>query len=179
MQEYLDMGHMTEIKDTDIDNKQTFRVYLPHHAVIRESSETTKLRCVLDASCKSDHGISLNDCLMTGPVVQDELFDIILRFRTYNYVFVADLCKMYRQIEVHKDQTYLQTIVWRNDSSESLKHFELNTLTYGAALASFLTTRTLVEITNLNQSKYLEACKIIKSSFYVDDFPRGRKMNKT
>lgn len=91
MQEYLDMGHMTEIKDTDIDNKQTFRVYLPHHAVIRESSETTKLRCVLDASCKSDHGISLNDCLMTGPVVQDELFDIILDF-AHTITFLLPVC---------------------------------------------------------------------------------------
>lgn len=173
MQEYLDMGHMTEIKDTDIDDEQALRVYLPHHAVIRESSETTKLRCVFDASCKSDNGISLNDCLMTGPVVQDELFDIILRFRTFNYVFVADLCKMYRQIEVHKDQRNLQTIVWRDDSSESIKHFELNTLTYGTASASFLATRTLVEIANLNQSKYPEACEMIKSSFYVDDLMGG------
>ena len=42
--------------------------YLPHHAVIRRDKETTKLRIVYDASCKSN-GTSLNDCLYTGPVL--------------------------------------------------------------------------------------------------------------
>uniref|UniRef100_A0A182WYE8 Peptidase aspartic putative domain-containing protein n=1 Tax=Anopheles quadriannulatus TaxID=34691 RepID=A0A182WYE8_ANOQN len=33
---------------------------------------TTKLRVVFDASCATDSGISLNDTLMVGPVVQDD-----------------------------------------------------------------------------------------------------------
>ena len=50
--------------------------YLPHHGVIRTDKLTTKLRVVFDASAKSD-GASLNDCLHTGPVLTQNLIDII------------------------------------------------------------------------------------------------------
>ncbi len=36
--------------------------YLPHHPVVRESSSSTKIRPVFDASAASYNGKSLNDC---------------------------------------------------------------------------------------------------------------------
>jgi hypothetical protein len=42
--------------------------YIPHKGIVKESSETTKLRVVYDASAKSDPATpSLNDCLYAGP----------------------------------------------------------------------------------------------------------------
>lgn len=40
--------------------------YIPHHAVIREDKQTTKMQIVYDASAKTQ-GPSLNDCLYAGP----------------------------------------------------------------------------------------------------------------
>ena len=42
--------------------------YLPHHPIIRNTAETTKLRVVFDALAKERKGAnSLNDCLHVGP----------------------------------------------------------------------------------------------------------------
>lgn len=48
---------------------------------------------------------------MVGPTVQQDLLSIILRFRTFKFVFTADITKMYRQIRVHPTQTRLQRIL--------------------------------------------------------------------
>ena len=54
--------------------------YIPHQAVIRENTETTKLRIVYDASAKLTKGSkSLNNCLHTGPSRTPLLYDVLLR----------------------------------------------------------------------------------------------------
>ena len=55
IKEYFHMGHA----------QSTF--YLPMHAVCKNSSTTTKLRAVFNASVKSSTGVSLNDLLLVGP----------------------------------------------------------------------------------------------------------------
>ena len=100
IQEYLDLGHMTKITHNRPSNNG---YYLPHHGVIKESSNTTKLRVVFDGSAISTTGISLNDTLHTGPKLQEDLVEILLRFRSHQYVLTGDIEKMYRQILVRPD----------------------------------------------------------------------------
>lgn len=75
MQEYIDLKHMFKITEgVGVLNP----IYLPHHGVIRESSTTTRLRIVFDASAKTTSSVSLNDTLMVGKNLQDNIIDIIL-----------------------------------------------------------------------------------------------------
>jgi len=41
--------------------------YMPHRPVVKETSASTKVRPVFDASAKDGNGLSLNDCFATGP----------------------------------------------------------------------------------------------------------------
>lgn len=56
--EYLKLNYMSVIEDVDNDG-----YYMLHHTVIKESSNTTKMRLVFDASAKTSNNISLNDYL--------------------------------------------------------------------------------------------------------------------
>ena len=140
MNEYLRLGHMREVA---ITNKNDSGYYFPHHAVLRPDSQTTKLRTVFNASFRSSTGISLNDILMIGPIIQDDLVTILMRFRLRQFVFSADVTKMYRQIRVHDDDVHLQRIFWRDSISKPISVYELTTVTYGTAPASYLATKCL------------------------------------
>lgn len=114
LREYNSMGHMESVSDNIETNFPP--VYIPHHPVLRESSSTTKLRVVFNASCKTSNGSTLNDHLMIGPKLQPDLSSIILRWRQFRYVYTADIAKMFRQIRVHRDDVDFQRILWRSHS---------------------------------------------------------------
>ncbi|XP_011699835.1 PREDICTED: uncharacterized protein LOC105457083 [Wasmannia auropunctata] len=138
--EYSALGHMKLIEEQHNDSES---FYLPHHCVFKSASGSSKIRVVFDASSKSSSGISLNDALMVGPTVQQDLFSILLRFRTFRFVLAADIIKMYRQIQIHPSQTRYQRILWRDDPTSDIRTYELTTVTYGTSSASYLATRCL------------------------------------
>ncbi|XP_063911926.1 uncharacterized protein LOC135128776 [Zophobas morio] len=170
MLEYQNLNHMEYLSQPPNDNNC---VYLPHHAVQKESSTTTKLRVVFDASAKTSNKQSLNDNLLAGAVLQQDLFSIIVRFRTFQYVLNADIAKMYRQIKIHPNDTNYQLVLWRNHPSEPLNTYRLLTLTYGTKPASFIATRCLKELADQNQARYPVASEIIRRDFYMDDLLTG------
>ncbi|GFW39262.1 uncharacterized protein TNCV_1832481 [Trichonephila clavipes] len=79
MNEYESLGHMSLVNSRSHTSKD--QNFLPHHAVIKPSSPTTKLRVVFDASCKTTNGTSLNSLLGVGPKLQRDIFEILLNFR--------------------------------------------------------------------------------------------------
>ncbi|XP_058827669.1 uncharacterized protein LOC131687599 [Topomyia yanbarensis] len=127
LQEYLAMGHMQLIGEMEytLDEGRT-TYYLPHHPEFKESSSTTKIWVVFDGSAKTTTNHSLNDTLLTGPVIQDELLDIM--------------------VHIHPEDASLQWILWRFDQAEPIKVYELQTVTYGLAPSSFLATRVLKQL---------------------------------
>lgn len=113
--EFVSLGHAHEIRNFSNPNEQAY--YLPHHAVLKEDSSTTKLRVVFNGSAKTNTGSSLNNVLLVGPVVQPTLFAILLRFRTYLYGITADISKMYRMINIKPKYQSLQRILWRDNQT--------------------------------------------------------------
>nr|XP_012135148.1 PREDICTED: uncharacterized protein LOC100874762 isoform X2 [Megachile rotundata]XP_012135760.1 PREDICTED: uncharacterized protein LOC100874762 isoform X3 [Megachile rotundata] len=169
LEEYIRLGHMSETKATNLDGGY----YLPHHAVIKQSSLTTKLRVVFDASAKTSNGVSLNDMLLTGPTIQDNLYSLLLRFRFHNYVLTADIEKMYRQVLVHPNDRKYQQILWRKSHREPIKTYTLNTVTYGTSAAPFLATRTLLQLSLDEGKDFPHGERALREDFYVDDLLTG------
>ncbi|XP_011304741.1 uncharacterized protein [Fopius arisanus] len=167
MEEYISLGHMTLCDETEDG------YYLPHHAVIKESSATTKVRVVFDASAKTSTGILLNDTLLVGPTIQNTIFEQILRFRTHHYVSTADIEKMYRQILIPPEDRQFQKVLWIHQGK--LRTFQLNTVTFGTAAAPFLAVRTMQQLARDEAHDFPRASKLLLRDFYVDDFVSGGK----
>lgn len=76
IKKYLELNHMELEENDDI----CCGYYLPHHAIFKESSLSTKLRVVFDGSAKSNNGKSLNDTLMVGSTIQNDILSIFMNF---------------------------------------------------------------------------------------------------
>ena len=72
----IETGIVSKVSNMETAEKMS---YLPHSAVVREGSDTTKGRVVFDASCKDKlTKRPLNDCLHVGPSLTPLIFDILL-----------------------------------------------------------------------------------------------------
>lgn len=167
LHEYRKLGHMVQVDTTRDDEVQA--CYLPHHSVFKGN----KIRVVFDASSKNNNGVSLNDMLMTGPVVQQDLTTILMRFRMFSYAFSADIIQMYRQIRVDSSQIRYQRILWRDDPAATMQTFELTTITYGTSPASFLATRCLNYLADLYKNEFPVGSIRVQRDFYMDDLLTG------
>ena len=108
MKEYEDLGHMESVKSRKGRNTCYF---LPHHQVFKETSTTTKTQVVFHGGAKTSNGLSLNNILQVGRIVQQDLYSIVLRFRTHQVCFTADIANMYHQIVVHPEDRDLDIAI--------------------------------------------------------------------
>ncbi|XP_043604779.1 uncharacterized protein LOC122577510 [Bombus pyrosoma] len=154
------------------DNADDSGYYLPHHGVIKASSETTKVRVVFDGSAATSTGVSLNETLYTGPKLQEDLVDILLRFRLHQYVLTGDIEKMYRQFLVRPEDRRYQKIVWRNENGE-IEAYQLNTVTFGLSAAPYLALRCLKQLADDEGHRFPRASSALQRDFYVDDALTG------
>ena len=95
------MDHAELVPPQDLQKPSSHTYYLPTHGVVKDSSSTTKLRIVFDASARSSSGHSLNDSLLPGPWNYPLIPDILLRFRHHRVAITADVSKMFQEIELH------------------------------------------------------------------------------
>jgi len=170
LQEYESLGHMSPVPDSQINVVPVF--YLPHHGVMREHSQTTKLRVVFNGSSPSSSGKSLNDILHAGEKLQADIFDVLLWFRLHRYVFSTDVTKMYRQIMINPDDQNLQRILWY-DSNGQVRPYKLTTVTYGLNCAPFLALRVLKQLIDDEGYRFPKAIPALTKGRYVDDIFGG------
>ncbi|GBN75297.1 hypothetical protein AVEN_219110-1 [Araneus ventricosus] len=170
MHEYLELGHMYEIKEIE---EKSESYYIPHLGVFRPESKTSPLRVVFNASTLTIAGNSLNSIQYNGGVIEDDLFAIMVRFRKHAFAFTADIKKMYRMILVHPSQKQLQRILWKDSYNGPIKTYELATVTYGTASAPFLAMRTLKQLAIDERKRYPAAAAVLESDLYMDDVLSG------
>lgn len=139
MREYEELGHMVPRKAGEAPAKY----YISHHAVLKEESSTIKLRVVFDASATSSSGKSPNEMMLTGPKLQEDLSQLLLRWRQYAVVMTADIEKMYRQIRIREDDQLYQTILWRYSPRDPIQEYRLTAVTYGTTSVPYLAVKTL------------------------------------
>ena len=106
--------------------------------MIRPDKETTKTRIVFDASAKCN-GVSLNNVIHQGPKLQQDLFDVLLRFRRYQVAVVCDIEEMYLRIGIGTEDKPYHRFLWRgNTQDRSPDVYEFDRVVFKINLSPFL-----------------------------------------
>ena len=108
---------------------------------------------------------------MVGPVVQNDLFTILNRFRFRVVALSADIAKMYRQAELDSPDKDFHRLLWRNSKNEEIQHLRMKRETYGIASSAFHSTRCFKEVAS--QTQFESVANALNNCFYVDDFLGG------
>ena len=103
---YLKKGYISKSRRTPEESMVRPKWFLPRFPVIRKDKATTKVRSVFDSTAKFK-GHSLNDMMHAGPKLQNDLLDILIRFRSEPVALVGDICEMFLQVGLaEKDRPY-------------------------------------------------------------------------
>ncbi|XP_044757316.1 uncharacterized protein LOC123315617 [Coccinella septempunctata] len=146
--------------------------FIPHHCVLKPESVTTKLCVVFDASQKAANGFCLNDTLLLGPKLHQDVSCVLSRFRLHSVCFTADIRQMFRQVLVAREHQDFQRILWPFPS-EPIKEFRLRTLVFGIRSSPFLAMRCIRQLDKEHSYEFPEACAVLQDDIFVDDIVSG------
>ena len=171
VQEYMDLDHAESVPPAELKTSPGKNYYLPMHGVSKESSTTTKLRVVFDASAKSSSGASLNDTLLPGPSLYPTLAAVLNRFRRHTIGMTADISKMFREVSLSSDERDHHRFLFQEEDGD-IKDYRMRRLTFGVSSSPYLASQVLRRTADDHQIKYPKAARLIKD-FYVDDVLTG------
>ena len=159
---FMDMLHRGVIKELTFnackiwENDGNPVNYCSHHAVLKDTSVSTKCRSVCNSSLNHNN-TSLNALLPKGPKALSNLLHVILRFRSRPYVLVGDLKKAYNSIKTSPLDMHLRRLLWYKPEELSKENPKLST--FGMLTVAFGDTPA---------QYYLEACKEQISKYCAD-----------
>lgn len=175
--DHLTAGFIEEVDEYVFDDPRVY--YIPHQAVIKESSSTTKLRIVFDASSRARDACSLNDCLHQGPTLLPELVGILLRARLHRFLLIADVEKAFHQVRLQHTERDATRFLWLQDpwlppSSSNLRIFRFTRVPFGINASPFLLSGS-IQFYLRHQANHLSN-EIIHNT-YVDNVVLGAASN--
>lgn len=129
--DYVTKGHARKmpLEEAKITTSKTW--YLPHHAVLNPN-KPGKVRVVFDAASKFD-AVSLNDKLLTGPALLNNLIGILVRFRSAKVGVIADVEQMFHQVRVLQQERAPLRFLWRDlDETRKPEEYQMTVHVFGA-----------------------------------------------
>ena len=164
---------MIEVPSTGIFETTSPRQwFLPHHPV-QHPLEPDKVRRVLNGDAKFRY-VSLNSALLRGPVLLQNLLQILLRFRIHRFAVSAVTEGMFLQVGVpEKDQPFLQ-FLWRKTPLEVIKVYQYTRHNFCAKDSPTCANYALKRRSLNNAVKFPEAALAVKQNFYMDDYLDSR-----
>ena len=150
-------------------------VYIPHKPVILKSAESTRIRVIYDASARAcQHVPSLDECLETGPPLQNYMWNVLAQNQFRAVAVVGDIKQAFLQVRIQEGDRDAMRFHWLNDLyTRKVEVLRFTRALFGLAPSPF----RLAEVIREHQQKYRESrpdvVSEIEKSLYVDELISG------
>ncbi|XP_052809477.1 uncharacterized protein LOC128237941 [Mya arenaria] len=169
IQGYLTKGYIEKVEtDEKEESLKENNWLLPHFPVVKMNKDTTKVRIVFDASA-SCKGASLNDVIEQGPSLQNNLFDVLLRFRRDKIAVACDIQEMYLRVGIIPPDRRFHRFLWRPSPELEPDVYQFNRLVFGVNASPFLAQFVSQYNARLYENEYPLAAETVLKSTYMDD----------
>ena len=176
IREWLDIGIIEHV-DLSVPKEVNQIHYLPHHGVIRQDKDTTKLRIVYDASARaSPSQPSLNDCLYSGPSLNEQVMDVLMCFHCRHVALVYDVENTFLMVSVEEKNRDCLSFLWIDDVNSHQPSSEVLRFTcvmFSVTASPFLLGGTIYHHLLKYDNEDPEFVHLILESLYIDDVDAG------
>ncbi|XP_068203744.1 uncharacterized protein [Palaemon carinicauda] len=167
MNDMLERGY-AEVPQSEIVSDHCF--YIPHHGVYN-FKKPGKIRVVFDCSARCN-GVSINDELLQGPDLMNNLSGVLCRFRKEPIAISCDVEKMFCQFKVKQEHRDYLRFLWydKGDFSSELKHFRMTVHLFGAVSSPGCANFGMKKAADDGEPQFgKRAAEFVRKDFYVDD----------
>ena len=125
---------------------------------------------MFDAAAKLN-GKCLNDAVFSGPKLQRDLVNVLIRFRRAPVAISADISQMFLQVKLKEEDRPYHRFLWHNfDQSRHWPDvYEFLRLQFGNTASPFCAQHVLHSHVRSQAQLYPEAADTVENSMYVDD----------
>lgn len=170
MQDIISSGYAERVPAGEASTKSKQVWYIPHHGVYHKK-KPGKIRVVFDCSAVCD-GQSLNQQLLQGPDLTNNLTGVLCRFRQEQIAFMCDIQAMFHQVKVDVEHRNLLRFLWWDDPEMKRDpvEFRMTVHLFGATSSPGCANFAL----KTTADQYEESCgrkaaDFVRRNFYVDD----------
>ena len=169
IEDYIAKGYARKMTAEEASPRSNITWYRPHHPVFNPN-KPGKMRVVFDAAAKFQD-TSLNEHLLQGPDLTNDLVGVLIRFRQDRIAYAADIEAMFHQTRViSKDTDALRFLWWSNSIDDPPEEYQMLVHIFGATSSPCCASKALRQIADDNESKFdQEVIQTLRRNFYVDD----------
>ena len=113
--------------------------FITHHEVYKPGSISTPIRLVSNSSFKNGK-TNLNDICVKGPNTLADIFENILKFRSYQVALIFDITKAYNSIRTGIIEKNLRRFWFRQDLQDEWRTFGFECVQFGDRPAAAIMT---------------------------------------
>lgn len=170
MQDVIAKGHAEKVPIDELCRNDGTVWYLPHFGVYHPK-KPNKIRVVFDCSAEFKEEI-LNQQLLQGPDLTNNMVGVLCRFRKERVAFMCDIEGMFHQVRVNPEHRNYLRFLWydEGDLEQEPQEYRMCCHLFGATSSPGCANFALKYVADL----YREHCgskasEFLKNDFYVDD----------